>query len=132
MAKAKMKIHLSASAEQVWKVITDNKNYNWRSDLSRIEEMGDGKTFVEYTKNGYPTTFTITRKVPFSRYEFDMENENMRGHWTGLLRESGNGTEIDFTEEVEMKKPFMKFAANMYLKKQQKKYAEDLKKELGV
>ena len=56
----------------------------------------------------------------------------MRGHWTGLLRGSGNGTEIDFTEEVEMKKPFMKFAANMYLKKQQKKYAEDLKKELGV
>ncbi|RUO81583.1 polyketide cyclase, partial [Bacillus velezensis] len=37
MAKANMKIHLSASAEQIWKVITDNKNYNWRSDLSRIE-----------------------------------------------------------------------------------------------
>ena len=56
----------------------------------------------------------------------------MKGHWTGLLRESGNGTEIDFTEDVELKKPFMKFAAGMYLKRQQKKYAEDLKKELGV
>ena len=132
MAKANMKIQLSASAEQVWKVITDNKNYGWRSDLDRIEEMGDGKTFVEYTKSGFPTTFTITKKVPFSRYEFDMENENMKGHWTGLLRESGNGTEIDFTEDVELKKPFMKFAAGMYLKRQQKKYAEDLKKELGV
>ena len=52
MAKANMKIQLSASAEQVWKVITDNKNYGWRSDLDRIEEMGDGKTFVEYTKSG--------------------------------------------------------------------------------
>ena len=50
----------------------------------------------------------------------------------GLLRESRNGTEIDFTEDVELKKPFMKFAAGMYLKRQQKKYAEDLKKELGV
>lgn len=39
MAKANMKIQLSASAEQVWKVITDNKNYGWRSDLDRIEEM---------------------------------------------------------------------------------------------
>ena len=47
MAKANMKIQLSASAEQVWKVITDNKNYGWRSDLDRIEEMGDGKTFVD-------------------------------------------------------------------------------------
>ncbi|MFQ7552018.1 MAG: hypothetical protein ACLRMZ_19060 [Blautia marasmi] len=57
-----------------------------------------------------------------------MENENIKGHWTGLFRESGNGTEMDFTEDVEMKKPFLKFAAGMYLKKQQKKYAEDLKK----
>ena len=132
MAKANMKIQLSARAEQVWKVLTHNKNYGWCSDLDRIEEMGDGKTFVEYTKSGFPTTFTITKKVPFCRYEFDMENENMKGHWTGLLRESRNGTEIDFTEDVELKKPFMKFAAGMYLKRQQKKYAEDLKKELGV
>ena len=39
MAKANMKIQLSASAEQVWKVITDNKNYGWRSDLDRIEAV---------------------------------------------------------------------------------------------
>ncbi|MFQ7552017.1 MAG: SRPBCC family protein [Blautia marasmi] len=65
MAKANMKIHLAASAEQVWKVVTDNKHYGWRSDLSRIEEMGDGKTFVEYTKSGFPTTFTITKRYRF-------------------------------------------------------------------
>ena len=37
--------------------------------------------FIEYTKEGYPTTFTITAVEPYKRWEFDMENSNMKGHW---------------------------------------------------
>lgn len=40
-------------------VITDVKNYIWRTDLSKTEIISD-KQFIEYTKNGYATTFTIT------------------------------------------------------------------------
>ena len=146
MASANRKEVFHSDMETVWEAVTSLEDYAWRSDLDRIEilepenpgsasaknPIHTGMKFQEYTKDGFATTFTITAYEPMERYEFDMENENIKGHWTGLFRESGNGTEMDFTEDVEMKKPFLKFAAGMYLKKQQKKYVEDLKKELGV
>ena len=35
---------------------------------------------MEYTHSGYVTLFTITAFQPFERYEFDLENENIKGH----------------------------------------------------
>ena len=132
MTTSNIKALIPSELRKVWEFILDIENYDaWRSDLSKTEVVSD-KQFIEYTKDGYPTTFTVTLVEPYRRWEFDMQNSNMSGHWIGVFTDKGNETEIDFTEEVEMKKPFMKFAANMYLKKQQKKYAEDLKKELGV
>lgn len=31
------------------------------------------------------TTFTVTVNEPYKRWEFDMENGNMKGHWTGVF-----------------------------------------------
>ncbi|MEI3507595.1 MAG: hypothetical protein V8R01_00380 [Bacilli bacterium] len=42
-------------------IVTNNEDYLWRSDLSTIEIIDDTH-FVEYTKKGYPTYFTITSK----------------------------------------------------------------------
>lgn len=63
---------------------------------------------MEYTKEGYTTTFTITAMKSYKRWEFDMENGNIKGHWTGIFTQSGEQTEIDFTEDVSAKKIFMK------------------------
>jgi hypothetical protein len=63
---------------------------------------------VEYTKDGYATTFTVTTMEPYRRWEFDMENDNMSGHWTGLFSQNGNQTTIDFTENVTVKKSHSK------------------------
>ena len=52
--------------QTVWNVITDVKNYIWRTDLSKTEIISD-KQFIEYTKNGYATTFTITLFEPYKR-----------------------------------------------------------------
>lgn len=79
MAVSNIKTVLSADISKVWDVVTDVENYSWRSDLSRTELL-EKKQFVEYTKEGYPTTFTITSSVPYERWEFDMENSNMKGH----------------------------------------------------
>ena len=38
--------------------------------------------------------------ISYKRWEFDMENTNMRGHWIGVFTSKGNETEIDFTEYV--------------------------------
>lgn len=129
MAVSNIKANFQCDIQKVWDVVTSIHNYSWRSDLSKIE-ISDKNQFIEYTKDGYPTTFTITCTEPCKRWEFDMENSNMKGHWTGVFTEKDNYTEIDFTEEVTAKKIFMKPFVKMYLKKQQELYVADLRKAL--
>lgn len=131
MATANMKAELQSEISMVWSVVTSCTEYAWRSDLSKIEVVEDGKKFIEYTKDGYPTEFTITVYEPYKRYEFDMNNDNMQGHWIGIFTESDGVVTIDFTEEVFAKKAIMKPFVGMYLKKQQASYLADLKKVLG-
>lgn len=129
MARSRIKAIFQWDVKKVWEVVTSLENYEWRSDLSKIEVVSD-RTFIEYTKEGYQTTFTITRQDPFARWEFDMDNDNMRGHWVGIFTAREGVTEIDFTEEVTAKKLLLKPFVKGYLKKQQERYIADLKKAL--
>ncbi|MBQ8596515.1 MAG: SRPBCC family protein [Lachnospiraceae bacterium] len=129
MAVCSIKAVFDKDILEVWSVVTSLENYVWRSDLSKIEVV-DEKQFVEYTKDGYATTFTITAEEPCKRWEFDMENSNMKGHWTGIFTEEEGRTVIEFTEEVTAKKAFMKPFVKAYLKKQQALYVADLRKAL--
>ncbi len=129
MAVSSIKAVLSGDISKVWKVVTDVEHYTWRSDLSRTEVLSE-KQFAEYTKEGYPTTFTITLSIPCKRWEFDMENSNMKGHWTGVFTPKGDKTEIEFIEEVTVKKFFFKPFVKGYLKKQQTLFVSDLEKTL--
>ena len=131
MATANIKAEFKTDMKKVWDVVTSCTEYEWRSDLSKIEVVDDGKKFVEYTKDGYATEFTITVFEPYKRYEFDMENSNMKGHWIGVFAEADGVVTIDFTEEVYAKKVVMKPFVGMYLKKQQAMYLNDLKRVLG-
>ncbi len=130
MAISNIKALLDSSAGEVWDIVTSLEKYQWRSDLSKIEIINE-KQFVEYTKDGYATAFTITASEPLKRWEFDMENSNMKGHWTGIFTEKDGQTEIDFTENVTAKRLIMKPFVKAFLKKQQKLYISDLKKALA-
>ncbi|WP_208623399.1 hypothetical protein [Proteus terrae] len=79
MATLNIKAAFQCDIETLWRVITSTENYLWRSDLCSIEVINDHK-FIEHTKDGYSTIFTVTAKVPYQRWEFDMENENIKGH----------------------------------------------------
>lgn len=93
--------------------------------------MEEGKKFIEYTKEGYVTTFTITKFEPMARYEFDINNTNMCGNWIGIFSKiNDNKTEINFTENITPKKWIMKPFVGIYLKKQQTIYILDLRKAL--
>ena len=128
MAVANIKGLIPGELHKVWELVLDIENYaDWRSDLSKTEVISD-KQFIEYTKDGYPTTFTVTVVEPYKQWEFDMENSNMKGHWIGIFTDKGNETEIDFTECVEAKKWFMKPFVKSYLRKQQSKFVEDMMK----
>lgn len=129
MAVSNIKATLQYDIHKVWEVVISVEQYTWRSDLDRTEILNE-KQFVEYTKEGFATTFTITVTEPYKRWEFDMENENMTGHWTGIFTARGESTEIDFTEEVTAKKFFMKPFLKPFLKKQQAQFVADLEKAL--
>ena len=131
MIKSNIKKEFNCNIEKLWHIITDNTNYTWRSDLSKIE-ITDDKHFIEYSKNNFPTYFTITRKENLKEYKFDIENTNMKGKWTGIFKSLDNGNVLlDFTEEIETTNFLMKLLAKLYLKSQQKRYMRDLEKEIN-
>lgn len=129
MAVSNIKATFSCDLKDVWEIVTSLDDYSWRSDLSKITRLNE-KQFVEYTKDGFETHFTITCKEEFKRWEFDMENKNIKGHWKGIFSFQDNQTTIDFTENVVAKKLLLKPFVGIYLKKQQATYIEDLKKAL--
>ena len=131
MVKANIKKSSNCDRDKLWNTITDNRNYDWRTDLDRIEILDDTH-FIEYAKNNYPTSFTITNKEKLKVYEFDIENTNIKGKWIGKFKELADGSiEVDFTEEIETNNFIMKLFAKTYLKNMQKRYIQDLERELS-
>ena len=130
MAISNIKTVMRCDVQKVWEAVTTVEDYvKWRSDLSKSETINE-KQFIEYDKNDYPTEFTVTVSVPLRRWEFDISNSNMKGHWVGIFSAKDGGTEIDFTEYVEVKKCIMRPFAKSFLKKQQVRFLADLKKFL--
>ena len=66
------------------------------------------------------------------QYEFDMENDNMAGHWAGAFAEKDGAVEAVFTEDVTAKKWYLQPFVGLYLKRQQAVYFKDLKRALGL
>ncbi len=130
MTTTTIRVSFSNDIKTVWQTVTSLTSYTWRSDISKIKIIKSQKQFIEYTKNGYPTTFTITVSKPYQRYEFDLENDNIYGHWIGIFTYKNGITTIDFTENITAKKLFLKPLLKLYLKKQQTAYINDLKKVL--
>lgn len=130
MTISNIKASLNSDLITVWNKITSLNDYHWRSDIKEIKVIEPNKVFIEYNKGGYPTKFTITKFEPYQIYEFDIENENIKGHWIGTLSESNGVVNIDFTEDIVAKKFLLKPFVKAYLKKQQNLYIQDLKKVL--
>lgn len=130
MAISNIKEIIGSDIHKVWETVLAIEKYSeWRSDLSKTEAINENQ-FIEYTKDGYATTFISTVIEPYKLWEFDMENTNMRGHWIGVFTPSGTETQIDFIENVVPKKWFMKPFIKFFLKKQQTQFVLDLKKAL--
>lgn len=130
MAISNIKEFIRCDIKKVWETVLAVDKYSiWRSDLSGTEVINSNQ-FIEHTKNGYSTKFTVTIVEPYKRLEFDMENSNIKGHWTGVFSSKGDATQIDFTEHVTAKNIFMKPFVKSYLKKQQIQFVSDLKKFL--
>ena len=129
MPTSKVTVHFSCPVERVWQVVTDLSNTAWRSDLKRVEVL-DESHFVEHTKSGYATNFTVTACEPLRRWAFTMENDNMSGSWEGIFEAAEDGTRLHCTETVNAKRWWMRPFVPGYLRRQQRLYLDDLWREL--
>ena len=129
MATSRVTEYFPRPVERVWQVVTDLMNTAWRSDLKQVE-MLDEAHFVEHTKSGYATNFTVTACEPLRRWAFTMENGNMSGSWEGIFQAAEGGTRLTCTETVNAGHWWMRPFVPGYLKRQQKLYLDDLRKEL--
>ena len=127
MTNSIIKEGLPYDINTVWSVIRNIEAYpQWRSDISRVGILDDIR-FIEYGKNGFPTAFMITKEEEPFLWEFDIDNANIHGHWIGMLQETENGTEVEFSEAISVKKIIFKPFVKAYLKKQQSRFMEDIK-----
>lgn len=127
---------IQCNIHKVWETVSAVERYDaWRSDVSKIE-VTDEKQFIEYTKDGYATAYTVIVAEPQRRWELDVENSHIKGHWTVLFASKGSETEIDFTACVTAKQLGMRPVGKSvfeqtYLKKEQTRFVGDLKKVIG-
>lgn len=129
MSVSKMTVYFPCPVEQVWNTVTDLAHTAWRSDLSQVEVL-DEAHFVEHTKSGYATDFTVTACEPPHFWAFTMENGNMSGSWEGLFQAAEGGTRLTCTEIVNARHWWMRPFVPGYLKRQQKRYLNDLRQAL--
>ena len=129
MPTSKITVQFPCPVERVWQTVTDLAHTTWRSDLKRVEVL-DEAHFVEYTKSGYATNFTVTSWEPLCRWAFTMENRNMSGAWEGIFETAEGGTRLHCTETVNTKHWWMRPFVPGYLKRQQRLYLDDLRREL--
>ena len=129
MATSRVTVSFPRPVEQVWHTVTDLAHTAWRSDLARVEIL-DENHFVEHTRGGHATHFTVTACEPPCLWAFSMENGNMSGSWEGSFEASEGGTRLTCTETVTARRWWMRPFVPGYLKRQQKRYLDDLRREL--
>ena len=135
MTSSNIKAMIQRDSYKVWETVLAVEHYHtWRSDVSKTELI-DEKQFIEYSPNGYSTTFTVTVVEQYKRWELNVRNSHTKGHWTLVFASKGSETEIDFTASVTAEKlsirPIGKSVFEQtYLKKAQTQFITDLKKFL--
>ena len=130
---SKSTAEFGSDIDRIWHLLTDNTDYAWRSDVQEITVQESGSRFTEISKDGIVTEFTVAMRIPHQRYVFDLKNKNFTGRFTAILEKNNGRTRIDFIEDLEIagKSRVKAFICGQYLKKQQKRYIEDMKTALG-
>lgn len=104
--------HFNVPPEVLYEIVTDNKNWQYRTslkDLVILENNNGFEVWDEITKEGAVIRFTTTEKHPFSFYSFNMESKMFTGHWTGEFTNDGKGgTIFTATEYIRVKNPLIK------------------------
>ena len=61
MKSSTLTAQFPCDCKTVWDIVTNNENFEWRSDLSKIKIIDENR-FDEYTRNGFVTHFGLLQK----------------------------------------------------------------------
>lgn len=128
MKRIDMTVDFKSEVAAVFKVITNLKDWSWRSDLTRVEQIGDNR-FIEYDRKQRETKIFVTDLRENIQFDYDVENNSYRGHWSGQfapLPDGGCRMYLNF--DFEPQSILGKFVR---VDKFEERYIEDLKKELN-
>lgn len=132
---AKRVVNFSSDIQTVWDVITNNEDYDWRSDVSKIEILDNGDSWIEYSsKDNSIISFKVSKKNIAKEYCFSMENPIFTGQFESKFESSSpSGARIEFIESISIKNPLIKPLSYLFFNVQafQDKYISDLKSKLN-
>jgi hypothetical protein len=127
-------IVLQYNIKTIWDIVVNNNDYDWRSDIKKIEIIDNGNWIEFYDIGGkYFTKFTLKEKEEYLLYSFDMENKNYYGTWVGKFVEiNKQETKLKFTETIYIRNKVMNIFVKLFwnLGKIQERYFDDLIKKL--
>ena len=89
-------IAIDATADEVWRVITDKMRYTeWQTQLERVEIIDDAN-WIEYPKSApQPLTFKLVNDARPGRMEFSYTmGDSIRGHWIGDVTPTPTGVKL--------------------------------------
>ncbi len=128
--------YFDASPEIVYKVVTNNEDYAYRTDVHEIRILEidvDFEVWEEVAYNGTVIKFRTKEKTPHSFYSFDLESELFSGFWTAEFHETENGgTHFIATEHIRIKNPYLKVFSYLFFNigRFMETYQNDLKAKL--
>ena len=100
----------------------------FKNDISKVECIDDGK-YIEYNRKNHPTKILVTEYLKNIQFEYDIQNEYYKGHWCGQFAPLKDGGCVMYLlfyfESVSFLGKFIN------VDKFEKRYIEDLKKELN-
>ncbi|WP_196717434.1 SRPBCC family protein [Actinomyces trachealis] len=122
---------LSYTPAQIWQVVTDLTNWQWRSDLSDCKVL-DEHRFIEFPKKGKPIRFCTTRFEESHLWEFQIDSPALTGTWQGNFEAKENGgCLVRFVEDVHIQQKLIpRWLAKRFLTTYQAQYFRDLRVEL--
>lgn len=122
---------LPYSPQQIWHVVTDLANWQWRSDLSACK-LVDEHRFIEFPKKGKPIHFYTTCFEEPHKWEFQIDSPSLTGTWQGTFDTTDDGGCLArFVEEVNFQHRLVpNWLAKRFLAAHQAQYFRDLRIEL--
>lgn len=136
MTTSTIKVTIPCDIHKIWEAVSSVERYQtWRNDVGKTEVTNE-KQSIEYTPNGYPTTYTITKVEPHKHWELDVENSYATRRWTIVFESQDNETQIDFTasitaEQLSTRPVGKSVFEQTCLKRTQAQFTAGLKKALG-